>query len=72
MRSKSMGGCDLAIEARGHGEQDRSRIVASTNAARKKMCFSKELRNITQAQCCLRALHSLVSAEFLFSRKSPS
>jgi len=71
MRSESMGGYGLAFEACGHSEQDMSRIVASTNRSKKKMCL-KELRNAIQAHSCLGILHSLVSAKFFFPRKSLS
>ena len=61
MKSKSKEGSGPALEACGHGEWDTSRIVASTNRARNKICFSKALRTAVPARTCLRVLHSLVS-----------
>ncbi|XP_061055191.1 basic proline-rich protein-like [Eubalaena glacialis] len=58
MKPESKEGSGPALGACGHGEWDTSRIVASTNRARNKICFSKALRTAGPARTCLRNCHS--------------
>lgn len=70
--SESKEGPGASLEGWGHREWGKSRIVASINRSKNKICFPKELRNASPAKACLRILHSLVSLPTFFPRKSPS